>query len=79
MDDDRTIAYCPSCNVTLGHEGRYARSVSHAQVHATVTGHPVHVVSALNWSVVETLSGEPSLPLWDFPEISNEGGAAAPS
>jgi hypothetical protein len=59
------VAYCPDCNVTLGREGRYAAAVRHAQVHATVTGHPVHVCDARAWSVLETCSGEPSLPLWD--------------
>jgi hypothetical protein len=58
-------AYCPECNATLGGEGRYATAVRHAQTHATVTGHPVHLVDARAWTVLETLSGEPSLPLWD--------------
>lgn len=59
------VAYCPTCNVTLGHEGRYAHAVRNGQTHATVTGHPTHVCDGRNWQVVETVSGEPSLPLWD--------------
>jgi hypothetical protein len=62
-------AYCPDCNVRLGGDVRYAQAVSYAQTHATVTGHPVHVVDARSWSVLETVSGEPSLPLWDSEEM----------
>jgi len=58
-------AYCPSCNVRLGGDATYAVAVGNAQVHASICGHPVQLVDATTWEAVETVSGEPSLPLWE--------------
>lgn len=64
---DRTdVAYCPQCSASLT-----ARAVAPdvariiGQQHAQITGHVVNVVLADTWTVVSTLAGEPSLPLWD--------------
>lgn len=66
-DDHRdTVAYCPSCSATLTprvvHDA-VARVLG--QQHAQITGHVVNVVLSDTWTVVGTLAGEPSLPLWD--------------
>lgn len=60
-------AYCPSCDVRLGGDVGEGEARGHAKQHARVTGHPVHLVDAARWRVVETIVGEPSLPLWDSP------------
>lgn len=65
VDNPEHVAYCPQCNAQLGGYVGYGESQAHARVHASVTGHPTHVVRADTWTVVETASGEPSLPLWD--------------
>ena len=65
VDQPAMTAYCPSCSVRLGGEDTFGDAAAHAQVHASVTGHPVHIVACEDWAVVETVSGEPSLPMWD--------------
>jgi hypothetical protein len=58
-------AYCPTCNVALGLPSSDLIARSHAQTHSSICGHPTHVVDANTWQVLDTLSGEPALPLWD--------------
>lgn len=68
MDDvDEPVAtYCPSCSCTLGSEWtRWTVAIGHAQQHARITGHAVQLVDARTWTALETIPGEPSLPLWD--------------
>lgn len=60
-----TVAYCPSCNKALCGGGTYGNAVARAQVHCTVAGHPVQIVDLLSWKSIETVAGEPALPLWD--------------
>lgn len=66
-DDERThVAYCPQCSATLNSRALQelvARLIG--QQHAQITGHVVNLVIADTWTVVDTLAGEPSLPLWD--------------
>lgn len=66
-DHDRThVAYCAQCSASMTpravHED-VARIVG--QQHAQITGHVVGLVVADTWTQVDTLAGEPSLPLWD--------------
>lgn len=61
---DTYLAYCPECSHSLGHGGRYALAVANGQQHARITGHVVSVVYEPTWQHVETLYGEPGLPLW---------------
>lgn len=63
--DERLHAYCPECSCTLGSAAGYALAVGHAQQHARITGHVVQLAVADTWEAVETIHGEPSLPLWD--------------
>ena len=64
--EDEYVAYCPSCSVQLGTPTRYQTVVDgHAVQHAQVTGHPVQVTDVRTWTACYTVSGEPSLPLWD--------------
>jgi len=63
--ENRYRAYCPQCNVALGNEVGYAIALGHAQQHARVTGHCLQVCEASTWTPVETVAGEPSLPLWE--------------
>lgn len=66
-DPDRThVAYCPSCSASLTPrplQEDVARVIG--QQHAQITGHVVNLVLSDTWTVVDTLAGEPSLPLWD--------------
>lgn len=64
--DRTTVAYCPSCSTTV-HSRVVAPEVAHvmASQHAQITGHVVNLVLADTWTVVDTVAGEPSLPLWD--------------
>jgi hypothetical protein len=38
--------------------------VAIAQDHARITGHPVQLCTADTWTAIETIVGEPALPLW---------------
>lgn len=66
-DFDRThVTYCPSCSASLtprALQEDVARVIG--QQHAQITGHVVNLVIADTWTVVDTLAGEPSLPLWE--------------
>jgi hypothetical protein len=60
------VVYCPSCSATIGGSRRSLDELRHrAQDHAQVTGHVVNLVAAATWVSVETIAGEPSLPLWE--------------
>jgi hypothetical protein len=63
--EPQTYAYCPSCNKPLSRGDTYANSVARAQVHAGVTGHFVSVAYSADSTHIETIAGEPGLPLWD--------------
>jgi hypothetical protein len=58
-------AYCASCSVRLGGDVGEGEAREHARQHARVTGHPVQLVDARDWVTLETIVGEPSLPLWE--------------
>lgn len=64
VDNEDLAPYCAECSVTLGRPARYAVALGHAQQHARITGHVV-VLADASWTVVDTVYGEPSLPLWD--------------
>ena len=61
------VAYCPSCSASLGTPGELDRARDQAVTHCRVTGHVVQLVDAASWSAVESVYGEPGLPLWDSP------------
>lgn len=60
------VAYCPSCSHQLGAGSKfYSDVVGNAQTHASVTGHFVQIVQQDTWTTIETVAGEPALPLWN--------------
>jgi hypothetical protein len=60
------VPYCASCSTSLVSRGReHHVAVAIAQDHARVTGHPVSLATADTWTHVETIVGEPALPLWE--------------
>jgi hypothetical protein len=68
MDVECLVAYCPSCSVPVGERTRYLeRARDQATLHARITGHTVQIADGVNWQAVETVAGEPSLPMWEWP------------
>lgn len=60
--------YCPSCSLSVVRSSRSeANAIRACEDHARITGHVVHLVDAGTWSVIDTIAGEPSLPLWEPP------------
>lgn len=66
MAPELLVPYCPSCSAPIDGPTEYLeRARDAATTHARITGHVVQIATRDPWRAVETISGEPSLPLWD--------------
>lgn len=64
---DLVAAWCVTCQQLLGRPTDVAGAAAAGQVHAGVCGHPVELREWGDWTLVDRLAGEPTLPLWDGP------------